>query len=257
MFHQLYIQPTPLPVDALFRPIVTKSMYSTLNECDYNLHKSNSTYFADLDIARTQLISALLRKGIRASRSAVKGEYIVALGGVTCHFKREIKPYERYEIWTRILSWDRKWFYILSHIVKEGAVKPAEWALQPGKRNPNSTKGTNPSAEDMKKVVFATSIAKYVVKKSRVTIPPETSFMISGLLPTRPEEGTNGHVHDDHDPIEWTWDHVETERLRGMELAKHFDALDGLHNEYPVSHFGGAQKSESIEVLGSFRDLLW
>ena len=59
---------------------------------------------------------------------------MIALGAVTCHFKREIQPYERFEIWTRVLSWDRKWIYLLSHIVREGAVRPDDWALQPGKR---------------------------------------------------------------------------------------------------------------------------
>jgi hypothetical protein len=34
-------------------------------ETDYNFHKSNSTYFTDLDIARTHLATAILRKGIR------------------------------------------------------------------------------------------------------------------------------------------------------------------------------------------------
>ena len=32
---------------------------------DYNFHKSNGTYFTDLDIARTHLVTAILRKGIR------------------------------------------------------------------------------------------------------------------------------------------------------------------------------------------------
>lgn len=271
MFHQLYVQPTPLPIDALFRPLITKSMYSPLNECDYNLHKSNSTYFADLDIARTQLVSALLRKGIRASSKnsevtlkdtsaangpdAVKGKYMVALGAVSCHFKREIKPYERYEVWTRILSWDKKWFYIMSHVVKEGVVKPQSWALQPEQKASDQSKRPAPSAEEMKKAIFATSIAKYVIKKGRLTIPPERVFADSDLLPERPLKGSNGHTH--HDPTEWTWDNIEAERLRGWELASHFDALDGLHDEFPVSHFGRADKNGAVEVLGGFRDMFW
>jgi len=247
-------------------------MYSPLNECDYNLHKSNSTYFADLDIARTQLVTSLLRKGIKASSrkseatlkdtstsntpSAVQGKYMVALGAVSCHFKREIKPYERYEVWTRILSWDKKWFYIISHIVKEGAVKPDGWALQP-QLNTSRKQSTRKSlsAEEMKKCIFATSIAKYVIKKGRLTIPPEKVFLDSDLLPARPEEGSNGVTH--HDPTEWIWENIEAERSRGWELAKHFDALDGLHDEFPVSHFGDANKSETVEVLGGFRDLFW
>lgn len=40
---------------------------------------------------------------------AVRGRWSIMLGGVACSFKREIGIYEGYEMWSRILCWDRKW----------------------------------------------------------------------------------------------------------------------------------------------------
>ena len=59
----------------------------------------------------------------------------MALGGVTCTFKRELKPYRKYEIWTRVLSWDEKWVYVISHIVKPDSANPTAYSDQPWKKN--------------------------------------------------------------------------------------------------------------------------
>lgn len=219
---------TPLPPRALFLPLITKASWTPLLEIDYNLHKSNSTYFADLDVSRAQLMMCLLRTGIerlvkgeeatmaeetRRSGTAARyglaqhaeeamrggGKFLVALGGISCHFKKEIKPYSGYEIWTRVLSWDRKWIYLISHVVKRGMAKPEEYVLQPrrwrGKspeiRRKESHVDDETKAmrkEQWKKGIYATSVAKYVVKRGRLTVPPELVLERSKLLPPRPKE---------------------------------------------------------------------
>jgi hypothetical protein len=224
--------------------------HSPLWETDYNLHKSNSTYFTDLDVARTHLVSAMLRRGIRGvgtrpgeeatswnistainSRSdkpnkisplgasgveslesksarlpklgremteeefvlAAKrpGNLMIALGSVACFFHKEIAPYQKYEIWTRLLTWDRKWLYLVSYFVPPGTVMPDEFMLQPGKRSQKKQRArAGESVADMHKrlrgKIYATSIATYVVKKGRLTIPPEVVLQRSSLLPEKP-----------------------------------------------------------------------
>lgn len=257
-------------------------------ECDYNLHKSNSTYFADADIARTHLTTAILRAGIlRANRreketaSKVKGKTeagasessgkpFIALGGVACVFRKEIKPYERYEIWTRLLTWDRKWLYIVSHLVKPGTFKPSSYALQPWK-NKSAVVAEEEQGPEYKekllKSVFATSIAKYVIKKGRITIPAEQVLRDSDLLPEKPE-GATGAADDISifdSPMtetellaetlshtlsgEVTWEAIENQRRRGLRYAQMFAGLDGLHGVFD----GGAPG-----ILGEYSDMiLW
>ncbi|KAI9775864.1 MAG: hypothetical protein M1839_000738 [Geoglossum umbratile] len=204
---------------AVFQPLITSSR-PTLLECDYNNHKSNSTYFSDLDISRTNLVAALLKGGYRERKSKGKvgnGGLAVMLGAVSCVFKKEIAPYEGYEIWNRVLGWDRKWLFIVSHFVKKGAVRPKGYTLQPG-RDPKKSRawwlwggrdvatsgaaegskessGTSSPSEQQQqqqqqrpphKAIFASAISKYVFKQGRITVSPELVFERSGFLPPRP-----------------------------------------------------------------------
>lgn len=173
-------------------------------ECDYNLHKSNSTYFGDLDIARSHLVAHICRRGmvkVRDELKADKGRLGLGLGGVHCSFRREIKPFERFEIWTRVLAWDRKWLYIVSHLVKEGKVKPKGYSVQPWrkimktKNDEKATSGANGQANGATEApaqphpaIFASAIGKYVFKKGRLTIAPSRVLEASGYLPPKPAD---------------------------------------------------------------------
>lgn len=296
IIYQIYFQKRPIPPKHLFAPLITQS-YNTLYDTDYNLHKSNSTYFADLDIARAHTVGAVIRtglarlnagdqEGLPKSTIEVKGRYVVALGAVSCFFQRQIEPMQGFEIYTRVLSWDRKWLYTVSHIIKKGAIKPDSYVLQPWKNGKGSKKKTSKAGEeeDLTKHIFATSMARYVFKKGRLTINPEIVLERSRLLPPRPagigfpprSEATDSDnaaatpftpatpatstsangtaigeeldsklagVKSAESDDGWTWDDMERERLRGLEMARHFDALGDCHGELR----GG-------DVLGKFGD---
>jgi len=251
------------------------STRTTLLETDYNMHKSNSTYFSDMDISRTQLFTALIRNGIRknsrlygASKNAVagavgategtRGKHIIALGGISCLFKKEILPYTKFEMWTRLLCWDRKWFYLVTHLVKPGVAQPESWTLQPWKKSKKSAKEYD--ADKLKGAVYATGIAKYVIKRGRITVPPEQALVDADMVPLKPEgwvyQGpapeelrTSGEALPRAvQPEEWNWDVIEAERLRGLSVAESFAGLDGLHE-----FFDGGKDG----VLGEFADLLY
>ncbi|GMF75119.1 unnamed protein product [Aspergillus oryzae] len=243
---------------------------------NYNFHKSNSTYFSDLDISRTALVTRLYTPGLRvvskeldvelgeAARRegkkppAHKNMY-VALGSVFCSFKREIKPFELYEIETKVIAWDQKWMYVLSFFLR-------------------------PAKAGGKRTLFATAVSKYVVKKGRLTVPPERVLRASGFLPERPEgdvlvvpdssvegsgvgtpagegitatAGVDGALVrevlkvSESDILEtkleeekkanaeswsagdWTWEMIEEERRRGLEVVEGYINMDvKLHDEW-------------------------
>lgn len=124
--YEAFLKPHSLPEGVVWQTTVRTGLYSPFGECDILGHKSNSTYFADLDIARTQHFCRLMNHGIRsrhviqlaaratlqqaldgeadAVQSRAPGGIGFALGGVATHFHREIKPYERFDIHTRILD---------------------------------------------------------------------------------------------------------------------------------------------------------
>ncbi|KAB8200219.1 hypothetical protein BDV34DRAFT_217342 [Aspergillus parasiticus] len=266
---------TGKPTHPVFVPYAITSRTPIL-ETDYNFHKSNSTYFSDLDISRTALVTRLYTPGLRvvskeldvelgeAARRegkkppAHKNMY-VALGSVFCSFKREIKPFELYEIETKVIAWDQKWMYVLSFFLR-------------------------PAKAGGKRTLFATAVSKYVVKKGRLTVPPERVLRASGFLPERPEgdvlvvpdssvegsgvgtpagEGITATAGVDGALVrevlkvaesdipetkleeekkanaeswstgEWTWEMIEEERRRGLEVVEGYINMDvKLHDEW-------------------------
>lgn len=262
-----FIRPRgPLPPRALFHYSITTSRTSPL-ETDYNFHKSNSTYFTDLDVSRSHLVTHLLGPGMpRLSANArtrlvpdpasptgepVKGSFGIGLGAVFCSFRREIAAAQPYDMWSRVLAWDRKWLYIVTHFVVRGKARPTSWDGRSGGRlRPAKAGGSGSGSsgapeeqegEDFSKYVIATAVSKYVFKLGRLTVHPAILLHENGLLPERPGAGWRGgdagvgtlddlgDVGVDRDG-EWDWRRIEFERRRGMELAAHFAALDGTNN---------------------------
>lgn len=239
-------------------------------------------------IIRTGLarLNAGDQEGLPKSNVEAKGKYVVALGAVSCFFQRQVEPLQAFEIYTRVLSWDRKWLYMVSHIVQKGKIKPDSYVLQPWKNRKGGQQKTKAGEEDLSKYIFATSVARYVFKKGRLTINPEIVLERSRLLPARPagvgfppraeagesqldptatpfnpatpaanlgesavlvgdelESKLQGVPSQATDDDAWTWDDMEKERLRGLELAGHFDALNACHGELRAG-----------DVLGKYND---
>ncbi len=191
---------------------------------------------------------------------AKAGRFFIALGGVTCTFKRELKPYQRYEIWTRVLSWDEKWLYLVSHIIEPGKVKPTVYSDQPWRNNirkkslvePSETpdiktlgkgEATSPTPtskpdsstslpSSVNPTIYATSLSKYAFKQGRLTIPPATFLAACHLLPAPPvpEDTAKPSYHTKDRPSDQAenevWKAIESKRKGGWETAMHMAGLD-------------------------------
>ncbi|KAK3996654.1 hypothetical protein QBC44DRAFT_231441 [Cladorrhinum sp. PSN332] len=269
LFHMMGARPKTLPQRALFHYAVTSSRTSLL-ETDYNIHKSNSTYFADVDVSRSHLVTHLLSPGMPAlgdnentkfvldkDGKPVKGSFGIGLGAVFCSFRKEIGPLQGYEMWSRIVSWDRKWLYIVTHFVVKGKVKPTSWD---GRwKGPTRSKVVKKEGEkeeevpDWSKYIHATAISKYVFKLGRFTVHPSIMIKASGLLPDRPgpDGGWRGGEDDCGEMVdlgdidsdsEWDWKRVEFERRKGLEYAQHFGALDGTNSLFDGGEDGAIGK---------------
>lgn len=226
-------------------------------------------------------------EGLPKDTTKQKGQYVIALGAVSCFFQRQIEPLQQFDLYTRILSWDRKWVYCVSHIVRKGALQPDSYALQPWKKSKRRRDDAKKDEEDLSKHIFASSLARYVFKKGRLTINPEVVLERSRLLPPRPagvslpprteastSDGTPAPAETPATPAmhgaaaspeamateigrrlstvantetgqddDWTWEDMERERLRGLKIAQHFDALSAVHGELRAG-----------DVLGEFGD---
>lgn len=158
----------------LFRGTKPKSVFETrsyvthtsLMEMDFNFHKSNSTYFSDLDMARTDLMMHVFKDFFLKFKDAKTNKWpYTPLGGVCSVFRREILPYQPFRIKTRVLGWDHKWIFVISRF------------------------------ETMSGRLCAVSLSKYVFKMKRRTISPEEVISFCGLK--TPEHMNQGHMDFD------------------------------------------------------------
>ncbi|ERF71445.1 hypothetical protein EPUS_06827 [Endocarpon pusillum Z07020] len=160
----------------LTHPLFTPVQISTrtpLLETDYNFHKSNSTYFSDLDVSRTKLMTRIISPGFKKVNAQLeeeghRGRMVVALGAVHVTFRKEIGIFEKVWVRSRLLGWDEKWAIIVSYFVrtKKGRVD-----------------GTN--GPDKGEELCAVGLSKYVVKKGRFTVKPDRILRMGGWLPKK------------------------------------------------------------------------
>ncbi|KAE8153150.1 hypothetical protein BDV25DRAFT_127479 [Aspergillus avenaceus] len=237
---RLFISPITkkeLSPECLFAPAIHRTR-SPLTECDYNIHKSNSTYFTDLDISRGNL--SLLLFSQRLSFQPTPKTAVMILSGIQIVFRREIKPYQGYEVWSRVLSWDEKWIYIVSHFVKRGAFQPGKTLLQSSSSQGQTKQRSLKRDESPEKHVFASAVSRYVFKQGRKTFSPEQMLIECGLLPS--EESMAG------DEGVAMWNNIEARRKKDLEAAQLKLGWDAVH-----STFDG----DTTKILGRYTDLLW
>jgi len=271
--------------EQLFRPLITTT-HAPLMEIDFNLHKTNSSYFSDIDIARTHLVCTLFSTGIehmRGGTSAITGAkrpiFGLALGAVSCSFKRELKPYESYELWTRVLSWDEKWIYIVTHFVRKGAVMPKKYTLYPQQNSAEQDNikrrdsASSIDSMDGNEAVVATALSKCVFKQGRRTVSPALMLKQSGLLPTKSLDDT---LATEIEPIslescsssdsgidvgdskeESDLDRIERERQRGMRVAFTLanQAQNALEMEFTAENEALGRHSDGTGITGVFSTL--
>ncbi|EOA91196.1 hypothetical protein ACJQWK_03357 [Exserohilum turcicum] len=154
---------------ALFKHYTLVSRAIAL-DLDINMHKSNSTFFTDADISRAKLITSLLSQAL-----ASLGSPAFILAGVQCKFQREVRPYQRYAVSSRILAWNAKAMYVVTYFIKPGAKLETELDLRGGP-------GALASDNVVRKTLLATMVSKYVFKAGRTTLAPEHVFREAGLL---------------------------------------------------------------------------
>lgn len=109
----LFIRLFRVIIHALFRSKVSFQGESVVkfhvwpNDIDLNLHLTNSRYLSVMDLGRTDL---LIRSGL--GKHFLKNRWQAVLGSASLRFRRSLRPFQAYEIRTRIIGLDEKWAYI-------------------------------------------------------------------------------------------------------------------------------------------------
>lgn len=87
------------------------------NDCDINLHMNNGRYLTFMDLGRVHLtVQAGLLPHVRRNR------WMPVLAAAEITFLRSLNPFERFELVTRVMTWDEKYVYMEQIFERDGAI---------------------------------------------------------------------------------------------------------------------------------------
>lgn len=92
-------------LDALDASVVCLRVWP--NDLDFNLHMNNGRYLTLMDLGRVDLMA---RSGLLKIFRRLRWMPVVAAQTIT--FRRSLKPFQRFELHTRVVCWDEDFVYM-------------------------------------------------------------------------------------------------------------------------------------------------
>jgi acyl-CoA thioesterase FadM len=120
------------------------------NDLDLNLHMNNGRYLTVMDLGR---IDFLLRAG--SLTLFLRKRWQPLVGGTIIRYRFGLRAFQRFEVATRIVGWDEKWFYFEQRV-----------------ENPHG--------------VAAIALSKALVRDPMGTVEPEVVLRTVGIVAERP-----------------------------------------------------------------------
>jgi acyl-CoA thioesterase FadM len=93
-------------------------------DLDLNGHMNNGRYLTVMDLGRFDLI---IRTGL--GRVVARRRWSPLVASATIRFRKSLRPFARYQLRSRIVCWDEKWFFLeqrferVGELVATGLVK--------------------------------------------------------------------------------------------------------------------------------------
>lgn len=100
-------------IGALDESVVRYTVLPT--DCDLNFHLNAGRFVSFMDVSRVELLARM-----RVLFRILGRGWQPVIGGATIRYRRSILPFERFDVRSRVLGWDEKWFYIEHTIEREG-----------------------------------------------------------------------------------------------------------------------------------------
>jgi acyl-CoA thioesterase FadM len=132
------------PLDPLGTSVLVFRVW--LNDLDLNIHMNNGRFLSVMDLGRYDLT---FRIGL--GRVMFRNRWQGLVGGVTMRYRRSLAPFERYELHTRLLGGDEKWFFLEQRFLNRKGELTAEGVVRALFRG---QAGTIPVAEVLRQMGF-------------------------------------------------------------------------------------------------------
>ena len=86
-------------------------------DCDFNLHMNNGRYLTLMDLGRTHLVA---QTGLL--RLMLKRRWNPVLAAAEINYLRPLAPFARFELVSRVATWDEKYFYMEQRFERHGTL---------------------------------------------------------------------------------------------------------------------------------------
>jgi len=132
---------TPLgPLD-----LSTVDMRVWPTDLDIQIHMNNGRFLSIMDLGRIDL---LVRSGFYGE--ARRRGWFPLMGGVTIEYRRSLHLFQRYQLTTRLVGWDERWFFMRQEFIAGEKLYAGAW-VKAMIYGPN---GPVPTAEALTSVGF-------------------------------------------------------------------------------------------------------
>jgi acyl-CoA thioesterase FadM len=88
-----------------------------LNDVDINGHMNNGRYMTLMDLGSLDM---MVRTGL--FKFLLKHKWRPIIASVTIRYKHALRPFQRYQLRTRLLCWDQKWFFAEHRFERDGEI---------------------------------------------------------------------------------------------------------------------------------------
>ncbi len=92
------------------------------NDIDFNFHLNNSRYLSCMDYGRIHMLAV---NGILTH--AVQERWIPLVGSVDVTYRRSLDLFATFELRSRALCWDEKWFYMEQSFHSKSGLAAVAW----------------------------------------------------------------------------------------------------------------------------------
>jgi acyl-CoA thioesterase FadM len=121
-------------------------------DLDLNGHLNNGRYLTLMDLGRVDL---LIRLGIVRAMRVHRWSGVVA--SVAVSFRRALNPFQRYDLRSRLLCWDERWFFMEQRFTRGGelaayAIVKIQFSSQSGRLRPRQVVEATGSAVESPEV---------------------------------------------------------------------------------------------------------
>jgi acyl-CoA thioesterase FadM len=86
-------------------------------DCDLNIHLNAGRFVSFMDISRIEFMGRM-----RIFRQIIRRGWRPIMGGCVMRYRRSLLPFQRFDVRTRVLGWDEKWYYMEHVVERDGAL---------------------------------------------------------------------------------------------------------------------------------------